>query len=323
MDRRSPTDCSIADWVANPHVEPCNDFTLVTDGYVNTELFLPISKDRQTCLAMHKLYAEWKYQELFAAPHFLGALDRPASTLSDAVLFTGSSNHWHFVTDGLASLSSTVFESCTRLLVDETLSDDQITFVKTLARQAFGVDLAVERLAAGTYAAVRVYVPTNKPLDYKIRALKPALDRLERAQSKGGEPRRLYVTRDGATTRRLLNEDELVATLDTEFGFEPVRNEALSLAEQAALYRNAEIVLGPHGAGLTNIVFAQRPRALIELYHSFPQPFFGTLAGALDLKYAAVEGRADPATAIPGSDEAPFTIDVERVRAALRNMIDL
>ena len=321
MNARMPNDCAIADWVANPHVGPCNDFTLVTDGYVNTNLFLPISKDRQICLAMHRLYADWKYADLFASPRFLGALDAPAATLSDAVLFTGSANHWHFVTDGLASLSSTVFETCTRLLVDESLSDDPTGFAMGFARHAFGVELSVERLPAGTYAASTVYVPTSKPLDHKMRTLKPALVRLGDTSPDDAGPRRLYVTREGAGTRRLLNEEALAGMLGSEFGFERVRNESLSLAEQAALYRNAEIVLGPHGAGLTNVVFARKPRALIELYHSFPQPFFATLAGALDLKYAAIEGSADPATAAPGSDEADFTVEMERVRTAIARLL--
>lgn len=319
-----PNDCAIADWIANPHVEPCNDFTLVTDGYVNTELFLPVTKDRRVCLAMHRLYAEWKYTDLFASPRFLCALDAPAATLSDAVLFTGSANHWHFVTDGLASLTSTVADTCTRLLVDDTLSDDQIGFVKTLARHAFGVELSVERLPAGTYAASTIYVPTNKPLDYKVRALKPALDRLGDTSPDDAGPRRLYVTRESAETRRLLNEHALIDMLQNDYGFVRARNESLSLAEQAALYRNAEVVLGPHGAGLTNIIFAQRPHALIEFYHSIRQPFFANLAGALDVRYAAVEGSATeaaPADTPHRSDNTPFMIDVERVRGALAELL--
>ncbi|MCG8545743.1 MAG: glycosyltransferase family 61 protein [Alphaproteobacteria bacterium] len=77
--------------------------------------------------------------------------------------------------------------------------------------------------------------------------------------------------------------------------------------------------MGPHGAGLTNIVFSDCPERLIELFNSSQQSFYGRLAKALDIQYIGIEGAA----AAPSPDEhmwddAPFRVDVAQVRKALR-----
>ncbi len=68
--------------------------------------------------------------------------------------------------------------------------------------------------------------------------------------------RRLYVSRRQALSRRVSNENELLGRL-ARWGFEAVLPENLSFAEQIALFSQAEMVVGPHGAGLTNIVFSK------------------------------------------------------------------
>lgn len=77
--------------------------------------------------------------------------------------------------------------------------------------------------------------------------------------------RRLYISRSDATKRRVLNEDELVATLVAD-GFEVCRLASMSLGEQIAAFRSAEIVVGQHGAGLTLISVCSPETKVVELY---------------------------------------------------------
>ena len=77
--------------------------------------------------------------------------------------------------------------------------------------------------------------------------------------------RRLFVSRADATKRRLTNEDEVFARLE-RFGFERVMPGRLPLAERVALFSGAEIVAGPHGAGLTNLIFMTEGGAVIEIF---------------------------------------------------------
>jgi capsular polysaccharide biosynthesis protein len=68
-------------------------------------------------------------------------------------------------------------------------------------------------------------------------------------------PRRIYLSRQGAATRRLANEAELLPLLE-QHGFVVVHAESMSAAEQLALFQSAEFILGVEGAALVNLVVA-------------------------------------------------------------------
>lgn len=77
--------------------------------------------------------------------------------------------------------------------------------------------------------------------------------------------RRLYVTRRLAARRRLANEAELEPIL-SRHGFEVLETEGLSLREKAAIFSEAEIVVGVHGAGLTNILLSPAGCKVLEIF---------------------------------------------------------
>jgi len=79
-----------------------------------------------------------------------------------------------------------------------------------------------------------------------------------------GRRRRLYIDRRGAPNRRLVNETEVIAAL-ARFVVQPVSLDGATLADLAALFADAELVVAPHGAGLANIVFAPHDCRVVEL----------------------------------------------------------
>jgi capsular polysaccharide biosynthesis protein len=96
----------------------------------------------------------------------------------------------------------------------------------------------------------------------------------------------VYISRASTPRRRLLNERELQAALAAE-GFLIVEPEKLSVSEQIAIFKGARCLVGTHGAGLVNLVFAENCRKLVEI---FP-PTYGTfayqmIADALGVNYS-------------------------------------
>lgn len=77
-------------------------------------------------------------------------------------------------------------------------------------------------------------------------------------------PRRLLVSRSDASGRRLLNEEAVLDAL-APLGVERVVPSRLSLGAQRALFAEADLVIGPHGAGLANMVWTPPGCALLEL----------------------------------------------------------
>ena len=74
----------------------------------------------------------------------------------------------------------------------------------------------------------------------------------------------IYIVRGPAAQRPILNETELIACLERR-GFSPVRLETYGFLEQVAIFRDAQVVVAAHGAGLANLVFSSRT-ALLELF---------------------------------------------------------
>jgi capsular polysaccharide biosynthesis protein len=105
-------------------------------------------------------------------------------------------------------------------------------------------------------------------------------------------PRRIYIDRRGAAIRPLVNEDALVTGL-ARLGFVPVRPERLSLPDQIRLFRGAEAVVAPHGAGLTNLGFCRPGCVVLEvLMDAYVNWCFRHLAAVMQLNYDCVLGRA-------------------------------
>ncbi len=100
-----------------------------------------------------------------------------------------------------------------------------------------------------------------------------------------GLPRKVFVSRRGANSRRIANESEVSAYLESH-GFASVQLEKLSLAEQITLFRHATHVIALHGAGLTNLIHAEQC-AVLELFPSGHgiRPDYYQLASILDLPY--------------------------------------
>lgn len=108
--------------------------------------------------------------------------------------------------------------------------------------------------------------------------------------------RRLYVSRgDAKRTRRVDNEAELVAALEP-LGFEAVDPGALAPAEQVRAFAEAEYIVGPHGAGLTNLAFAAPGAAVVELFaRDYVNECFWALACAVEgLRYRYLVGDGSP-----------------------------
>ncbi len=98
---------------------------------------------------------------------------------------------------------------------------------------------------------------------------------------------RIYVARTDAPVRRMRNEHQLIESLRAR-GFRIVAPGSLAFAEQAALFRHASFVVGPHGAGLSNIVFCEPGTLVYELVPAlYRNSCFTVLADQGGLRYWA------------------------------------
>lgn len=151
---------------------------------------------------------------------------------------------------------------------------------------------------------------------FRPELLRPVRDAL--GAGGGAAPwRRVFISRARAAIRKLANEDE-IAPLLTRAGFEAVHMEDLSFDEQIRLMGETRVLLAPHGAGLTNMMFCPEGAHIVEMADiSYPNPNFYALAAAMGHHYWLVRARFVP-------DDArhrlrrDLTVDPARVREILK-----
>lgn len=195
---------------------------------------------------------------------------RPSRTMSESLDAVG-------IPSGKVAARSTAFD----LVVDEVV----------LPMRAPGFGGVVDESLPSSYRDV-VALNAQHTHDADIAAVRRRLGVDGGARRSG---RRLYVSRRDAAKRRVVNEDALVAALG-DLGFEVVVPGTLTFAEQVATFSAAEIVVGPHGAGLANSLVMPQGGAMLELHHPDEvRPYYQRLATAIGLRYQDLRCGADPA----------------------------
>lgn len=135
--------------------------------------------------------------------------------------------------------------------------------------------------------------------------------------------KRIYIDRKNTKARRVRNDAEVRALL-LQNGFETYLLEQLSFRAQVELFSQAQVIVAPHGAGLTNVLFAPPGAGVIEFIA--PPHFRGgvwcywMLSTTLGHDYWYVWSDAVPDPPAPGHNDVIVPLDtleqtLERVLA--------
>ena len=90
------------------------------------------------------------------------------------------------------------------------------------------------------------------------------------------ETKNIIVGRGDVDTRKWINQSDCQKCLESEFDFQLVESSQLTFTEQAYLFQNTKIVVGVHGAGLTNIIFMKPGSYVIELRYKKQKGLFSS-----------------------------------------------
>lgn len=118
-------------------------------------------------------------------------------------------------------------------------------------------------------------------------------DRAREGVSTGGSDGhapRILICREDAGTRRITNREEVEEAL-SEQGFESYVLGELSYGEQVRLFSGAEFVVGAHGAGMINSIYAT-DAGVLELYGDHFLPANYELAQGLGNRYGCLQCEA-------------------------------
>lgn len=137
-----------------------------------------------------------------------------------------------------------------------------------------GVDTTIENFIVPSYP------------EPKINNIEWLRGRMIKSKDHGESPDSIYISRQRANHRRVDNYKQVEELLD-KFNIQPICCEELSLQTQINIFNNADLVLGPHGAGLTNMIWGDN-LSVIEIFNDVLQPPYYVIAEIMGHDYTAI-----------------------------------
>lgn len=129
--------------------------------------------------------------------------------------------------------------------------------------------------------------------------------------------KRLYISRKQANSRKIANESALIELLKKN-DFTEICLEDYSLSGQIALFHDAQAIVAPHGAGLTNLTFCESGAFALELIaEGLDAPFYERIARARNLRYHQLRS---PLVEPANTFSSDITVDLDAVRSLLAQL---
>ena len=196
-------------------------------------------------------------------------------------------NYWHWITTSLARLYMVQkingFHCRNYFYIVNSLKNG---FVRdSLARFGISPEQCIET-PEGTGTLCDNLILPSKLYDVDNDAIRYLREFLRQPTS--NSKRKIYISRDA--TRKILNESQVMEVLSKR-GFEKVRCESISFSDQVSLFSDASVIVGPHGAGMTNILFAQDNAKVMEIRNrTYHGPCYYQLCDKLGFDYYNLYG---------------------------------
>jgi len=111
--------------------------------------------------------------------------------------------------------------------------------------------------------------------------------------------RMIYVARGETAHRAIINESEVCAMLQG-YGFEIVHCGALDVQDQASLFADSRIIVSPHGAALSNLVFCRPGTTVLEIFGTPEnQKMYWLVSHRRNLRYQYLMAESIPSSLHP------------------------
>lgn len=297
---------------------------LIGDALVTGHTLTPIDPETGLQIGVGRAgLVNWFYARPQGLPRRTIAFDGPAFALNPYW------NMWHILIEMMIPL--------VRAARLQAWGDAELTVLTRERRPAF-VDAMIEGLRAtlGARIAVRAIGPLDNVRARSLLVADNVCCNVERSfgfpeaiadlraafeaaygrlPDVTGSGRKLYVTRGGAKLRQVINEGEVMEAAKAE-GYVIFKPEWSNHVEQLAAFTQAERIVGVHGAGLTNLLFANPGTRVLELF-----PFDHRKTSMLHL---SAEMGLDHRSLLGGKEgvNQAFSVDVTAFKAALAALED-
>jgi capsular polysaccharide biosynthesis protein len=223
--------------------------------------------------------------------------------------------YFHWLTDAL-----------TRLIASENYLDSHKVILPASYEQFSFISESLEFLGYSIYwlkEDVRLNVKelilpshTASPGNFNDEILKKVRSKFSIRESSNS--RLIYISRAKATQRHVENEVELIDLL-VSYGFEIHVFEEYSFVKQVELMNETSVLIGLHGAGLTNMLFMNSGGKVMEIrnQNDTKNNCYFSMSSALDLDYYYVEGVSES----ENTSNAIINVDIKNIETIVQQML--
>ena len=211
---------------------------------------------------IHDLWHQWSEQMEISLPEVHKQFSEPYKYVWLPIDEHSANNAWHIWIDIISKFR----------LIERKYGHKYTDFIYVLSNTSEYFD----RVAKELFPSVRYYVmPKNTSWRFD-HLLAPSMsncedgitvpDMVKWLRHKFGQkliPRRkIFISRDDAPARRLINADQVFMALQ---GWETVTLTGMNIKQQIDLFSEASHVISTHGAGLANLIWCQPDTKVIEI----------------------------------------------------------
>lgn len=248
-------------------------------------------------------------------PHYIYYKRKKKVSLKTGVsLFYNWFNYWHFLNDTIGAL----------MVLDKLNFDKNIPVI--VPQRALKVQY-VKDFFSTEYAKKWnwFFLPDDTYVNFESVYIVKCLSNIK-AQfllskkifetSSKSQDRKIFLDRNHAANGRyILNKDEILPIVKNH-GFEVVSTEGMTMFQQETIFKSAKVLMGIHGAGLTNMFFRYpKPCTVLEL---FPENEYRThyywLAKELGFEYDCISGDRN--------ENGSFLLDKEKFKQFMKSIAE-
>jgi len=264
----------------------------------------------------------WREHPIFLRP-MLPPIERFDGSMVSLSTRGGAGNYYHFLIDVLPRWG-VLQESLPSFVPDHLYVPCTTNYERELLAM-LGLDkYSLVAAARGrAVSADRLFVPSlPNPLEvappWTVQWLREHLP----SGGTANTPSRLYVTRgSGRNTRRLVDEDRLWPLLERR-GFVRIDPGAMTVREQIDHFSAADVVVGLHGAALTNLVFLKPGARVLHLFAPgyVKHCFWAICASIPGVRYEYLVGQG-PTRRSMNAVQQDIRIDASSLDAAVERLL--
>lgn len=242
-------------------------------------------------------------------------LKKPTLQLSEAVnlIWYGWDNYYHFLVDIVPTLeliNNSITKNYVNVLVPDAVRHNNI-IQEYFALWPKSYD-KLKFVYVSKNSLIRVYKCIYFAKSSRGNFNFPEVEKLEFQKTTCSK---IFLTRNLKGRRALSNFSDILPIL-CQHKFEIVDTAELSLIEQIRIFANVEYLIGIHGAGLTNMIFAHKKLKILEIFPNTERPaHYKFIAMLRNYKYYFLVGSRPDRKRL-----SHFTVDPKKLEDSIRKM---